>query len=166
MGLTRNNLVPSRKIIRTVGGFTLMRQVWLPVEFVVRGKTTRQALYTCKDIQRLYFSRAACIDVGILHENFPSPFADKHKEVRPKPNKCEDQLPNRPPPQILLFPQQKITLANLSAGSWKDLPRRHSTKTGYSQPCQALRPIFTSKRGQSLKPGITQFLCHSTSKNQ
>ena len=79
MDLTKNNLVPSRKIIRTVGGFTLICQGWLPVEFV-KGKTTKQALYICKDIQRLYFSKAACIDVGILHENSPNS----------KLNKCED----------------------------------------------------------------------------
>ena len=97
MHLTKNNLVPSRKIIRTVRGFSLMCQGWLPVEFVVRGKTTKQALYICKDIQWLYFSWAACINVGILHENFPNTLANKHKEVGPKPNKCEDQWPNRPP---------------------------------------------------------------------
>ena len=96
MGLTMNNLVPSKKIIRTVGGFTLMCQGWLPVEFVIRGRMTKQALYICKGIQRLYFSRAACIDVGILHRNFPNPSADKHNEVDPKSKKCEGQLPNRP----------------------------------------------------------------------
>ena len=41
MGLTKDNLVPSRKIIRTVGGFTLMCQSWLPVQLVVQGKTTK-----------------------------------------------------------------------------------------------------------------------------
>ena len=78
MGLTKDNLVPSRKIIWTVGGFTLICQGWLHVEFVVRGKTTKQALYICKYIQGLYFSLASWINVGILHENFPNPFADKH----------------------------------------------------------------------------------------
>ena len=92
MGLTKDNLIPSRKIIRTVGGFTLKCQSWLLVEFVVRGKKTKQALSICKDIQRLYFNRATCIDVGILHENFPNPLVDKHKEVGSNPNKCEDQL--------------------------------------------------------------------------
>ena len=48
-----------------------MCQGWLLVEFVVRGKTTKQALYIYKDIQRLNFSRAACIDVGIFMQ-FPT----------------------------------------------------------------------------------------------
>ena len=50
MCLTKDNLISSRKIIRTVGVFTLVCQGWLPVEFVVRGKTTKQAIYICKDI--------------------------------------------------------------------------------------------------------------------
>ena len=54
-------------------------------------------------------------------------------------------------PKILLFPQQKKTLANLGVGSWKILPRRHSIKTRYTQPCLARLPIFTSKRGAVLK---------------
>ena len=48
MGLSTNNLILSRKVVRTVGGFTLMCQGWLPVEFNVQGKTTKQARYICK----------------------------------------------------------------------------------------------------------------------
>ena len=77
MGLIEYNLVLSRKIIRTVEAYRLMCHGWLPVEFVVRGKTTTQTLYIYKDIQRLYFSRKAYIDVGILYENLPNPLADK-----------------------------------------------------------------------------------------
>ena len=75
MRQSTNNLIPSRKVIWAVGGFTLMCQGWLPVEFNVQGKTTKQALYICKKIQRLYFSKAACIDIGILPQNFPNPVA-------------------------------------------------------------------------------------------
>ena len=35
MGLTTNNLIPSRKVIRSVRVFTLMCQGWLPMEFIV-----------------------------------------------------------------------------------------------------------------------------------
>ena len=71
--LSTNNHIPSRKVVQSVGGFTLMCQGWLPVEFNVHGKTIKQALYICKKIQRLYFSRAACIDIGILPKDFPNP---------------------------------------------------------------------------------------------
>ena len=43
MGLSTNNLIPSRKVVLAVGGFTLMCQGWLPMEFNVQGKTTKQA---------------------------------------------------------------------------------------------------------------------------
>ena len=142
MGFTKDNLVPSRKIIQTVGGFTLMCQGWLSVEFVVTGKTTKQALYICKEIQRHNFSKAACIDVGILHENFPNHLADKHKDVGPKPNKCEDQLPNPPP-----NPPFPTTVENISkVKSWL---LENFAKTAFSidRVCPALLPVFTSKWG-------------------
>ena len=59
MGLTINNLIPSRNVVRAVGDFTLMCQGSLPVEFILHGKTTKQALYICQKIQHLYFSKAA-----------------------------------------------------------------------------------------------------------
>ena len=73
IGLTTNNLIPSSKVIRAVGGSTLMCQGWLPVEFIIHRKTTKQALYIRQKIQRLYFSKAACIDIGILlPKDFPN----------------------------------------------------------------------------------------------
>ena len=119
---------------------------------MVREKVTKLALYICKDIQCLYFSRATCIDVGIQHGNFPNPLADKYKEVGPKPNKCEDQLPSHPqnPP----FPATEENTGKVKSWLLEIWPRRHSIKMGYSQPCSALLPIFTSKRGQFLKSGI------------
>ena len=43
MGLSTNNLITSRKVVQAVGGFTLTCQSWLPMEFNVQGKTTKQA---------------------------------------------------------------------------------------------------------------------------
>ena len=45
MELTMNNLILSRKVVRVVGGFTLVCQGWLPIKFVIQGRTTKQALY-------------------------------------------------------------------------------------------------------------------------
>ena len=72
MGLSLNNLIPSRKIVRAAGGFTLTCQSWLPVEFTIQRRKTKLALYICNKIQRLYFSKAACIGVGIFPVNFPN----------------------------------------------------------------------------------------------
>ena len=90
MGLSTNNLIPSRKVVQAVRGITLMCQGWLPMEFNVQGKTTKQALYICKKIQRLYFSKAACIDIGILPKDFPNPVAT----MSPQPDMAMQYLPS------------------------------------------------------------------------
>ena len=41
IGLSTNNLIPSRKVVQAVGGFTLMCQGWLLMEFNVQNKTTK-----------------------------------------------------------------------------------------------------------------------------
>ena len=63
MGISEKNLVPSSKKVHTVGGFSLTCQGWLPVTFKVGEKTTKQALYICRNVQVLYFSKDACINV-------------------------------------------------------------------------------------------------------
>ena len=71
MGISEKNLVPSSKKVRTVGGFSLTCQGWLSIAFKVGGKTTKQALYICRNVQILYFSKDPCINVGILPPCFP-----------------------------------------------------------------------------------------------
>ena len=73
MKLCKKHLIPSKKIIRAVGGSTLVCMGWVPIKFVIGGKCTKQALYVCDRIQRVYLSKIACIDVGILSPDFPLP---------------------------------------------------------------------------------------------
>ena len=73
MGLKVNNLIASKKVVRAVGGSTITCKGWLPVQFAVGEKSTKQALYICENIEKLYFSKTACIDVGILPPHFPTP---------------------------------------------------------------------------------------------
>ena len=121
MGLKENNLIPSKKVVRTVGGFTLVCQGWLPVRFIVGKRSTKQALYVCKGIERLYFSRAACIGVGILPQCFPTPMENTNTTeasliandiamVKCHPD-VRKQLPTRPekPP----FPANEENVDNL-----------------------------------------------------
>ena len=56
MVLKESNLIPSKKVIRAVGGSTLISQGWLPVQFSVGEMLTKQALYICNNINKLYFS--------------------------------------------------------------------------------------------------------------
>ena len=46
---------------------------WLPVEFTVGNCCTMQPLYICHEIDRIYFSKAAHVNVHILHKSFPKP---------------------------------------------------------------------------------------------
>ena len=73
LGLSTKNLVPCMKVVTAVGNHRMTCMGYLPVEFNVNGQSTRQALYICSDIQRLYFSKKACIDVGLLYKDFPRP---------------------------------------------------------------------------------------------
>ena len=65
MGLSKRNLVPSRKKVCIIGRFSLVCQGCLPVIFKVGKRTMKQALYI--------YRKAACIDVGILPPWFPKP---------------------------------------------------------------------------------------------
>ena len=73
MGLETRHLIPCNKVVTAVGNHQMMCSGWLPVVFVVFGKETKQALYICDKISRLYFSQAACKAVGILPNDFPLP---------------------------------------------------------------------------------------------
>ena len=61
--------------VSAVRSFTLVCQGWFSMKFIVQGKATKQVLYICKKIKQLYFSKAACIDIGMLPKDFPNSVA-------------------------------------------------------------------------------------------
>ena len=71
MGLKETNLIPSKKVFRALGGSTLINQWWLPVQFSVGEMSTKQASY----IDKLYFSKAPSIYVGVLAHHVPTPMS-------------------------------------------------------------------------------------------
>ena len=73
LGLTKQNLIPCNKTVTAVGNHKMNCLGWVPMEFCVNGNVTKQALYICERVERLYFSKAACKDVGILPKCFPNP---------------------------------------------------------------------------------------------
>ena len=108
LGLNENNLVSCHKTITTVGNYKMGCIGWLPVEFRVGGRSTKQALYICDRIDKIYFSKQACIGVGLLPEFFPRQI-DMHNNQAiaaeilpdPKPTPCTipvtyPELPTRP----------------------------------------------------------------------
>ena len=87
IGLKESNLIPSKKVICAVEGSTLISQRWLPVKFSVGEMSTKQVLYICNNIDKLYFSKVTCIDVGILSP----PFSHTYVFDKPKTGKFYDQ---------------------------------------------------------------------------
>ena len=110
MGFSTDNLIPSQKVARTVGNFTLVGRGWLPVKFIVEGKETKQAPYICDKFDRIYFSKGACVDVGILSPVFSHPMScaqSKLSELQSvvppvgaavSASACQPQPPPPPPP--------------------------------------------------------------------
>ena len=102
LGLKPQHLIPCNKIVHAVGSFEFKCDGWLPVVFVVNGRSTKQALYVCERVERIYFSKAACMDVGILSKDFPVPMPEVSTAAvvyrpSPIPDPTPDpELPDRP----------------------------------------------------------------------
>ena len=73
LGIKENELIPCERQVKVVGGGTIPCIGWVPAVFTVEGLTTKQFLYVSHGIDRIFFSKRPCIDVGILHPNFPKP---------------------------------------------------------------------------------------------
>jgi len=60
LGIHVNNLLPCLKEVRAVGGSILLCKGWIPVIFSVEGIETKQPLFICNKIDRIYFSKQGC----------------------------------------------------------------------------------------------------------
>ena len=70
--ISQPELIPY-KIITVVGGATLPCLGYINAEFSVEGTTTKQKLYFCDKIDRIFFSKNACIATFILPSTYPKP---------------------------------------------------------------------------------------------
>merc|ERR1711895_420582 len=76
MGLTKKDLVPVSMRIKAAnsGGLKLLGGVFLKIfSYSSSGKRwqTRQLAYCADGCDRLFLSKTACIDLGILEQDFP-----------------------------------------------------------------------------------------------
>ena len=71
--ITLSELIPTKKKITVVGGSTLPCLGWVPAVFTIDNVSTTQRLYICDKIDRIFFSKQACIDTHILPPSFPKP---------------------------------------------------------------------------------------------
>ena len=49
---------------------------WIPIEFHIGNRVSKQALYICDKVDRIYFSRSGCVEVGIIPREFPHPMEE------------------------------------------------------------------------------------------
>ena len=76
MGLSSKNIIPVKMKIKAanMGGLTLLGGVLVKISGksdngVVR--SSQQLAYVAKEVERVYLSKRACQDLGIIAENFP-----------------------------------------------------------------------------------------------
>ena len=79
LGLKETDLSPCHKKVMAVGGSVLTCKGRIEVEFRIGDRSTHQTLYICDRIDRVYFSREGCTEVGILHPSFPYPMDHKRQ---------------------------------------------------------------------------------------
>ena len=106
LGFKENNLIKCNKIVTAVGKHQMICLGWLPIEFLVNGRATKQALYICDRVERLYFSKKACIDVGILPKSFPFPNTEypiaNTYQIQDSPDPASSMVPVSSPIEVPL----------------------------------------------------------------
>ena len=73
LGLHPNDLTKCCKLVTTVGGHKLQCFGSVYVIFRINKRYTRQKLYFCRNINRIYLSRTGCNELNILPLSFPYP---------------------------------------------------------------------------------------------
>ena len=152
MGLKESNLIPFKKVIRAVGGSTLISQGCL---FNSLFEKCRQRKPYISAITLI--SKAACIDVGILSPRFPTPMTltnQRQVNCMTNDNTAAVSLPNMKQkqstnfqlpirPKESPFPANKENVENLKTnGYWNNLFIQRSRLMGNSQPCLVNPHIF------------------------
>ena len=78
-----NNLHKCHKLVTTAGGHKLVCFGWLNMSFTVHNFSTTQKLFICNQIERIYLSKVACIELHILPSCFPHPVITPLSELSP-----------------------------------------------------------------------------------
>lgn len=128
LGLSNNHLIKCNKIAKCVGNYRITCHGWLPVEFELCGKTSKQALYVCDKVERVYLSKRGCKALGILPSSFPNPTPDispptldfnqqssapDNTKVYAIPTHSEQSNPIPTRPRVLPFPPTEENVGKL-----------------------------------------------------
>ena len=95
MNISPSDLIPCSRRVTVVGGSTIHCTKWLPIEFTINGNSSKQPVFICDDVDRIYVGRQACIDLHILPPCYPYPMS--HNDDEDEVNMIKSTtLPERP----------------------------------------------------------------------
>ena len=73
LNLSPADLIPCNKQVTAVGGSQITCIGWLPMTFEIGSHSTKQPLYICEKVDRIYLGRRSCSELKILPPSFPYP---------------------------------------------------------------------------------------------
>ena len=164
MGLNEHHLIKSSKIVKAVGGFVMTCLGWIPIEFRIGNRTSKQALYICEKVDRIYFSRSGCVEVGIISREFPYPMEEMNvidtstSEAKPEAqsSKIGEMARESPPPRPKELPYP-ATVENVDRLKQYILDSFASSAFNNSRPF----PVITGPPGHiHLKEGAVPYARH------
>ena len=103
--LDPSKLRPCHKRVEAVGGSELVCKGWIPIKFEIGSHSTIQPVYFCERVDKLYFSRKACMDMNILPACFPMPMPHTAGSVSSiHDSEATQKLRTPPPPRPKKIP--------------------------------------------------------------
>lgn len=106
LGIKLSQLKHSSRRMKTATGDKINCRGWFPAQLTLNNKSTRQNIYICDNIQRIYLSKEGCLALGIIHKDFPSPIntnVNNKDESKPAAlsasTKRPDKIPFDPTPE-------------------------------------------------------------------
>ena len=123
MGLQTKHLIKCKKVVRAVGGFKMTCIGWIPVEFYIGGQVTKQALYICNNIDRVYFSRPACKVVGIISSSYPFPMSADQPDGKSQEDRIDGEQAHAVFHQPSSLPSAKVP-EDIKKSATSKLPRK------------------------------------------
>ena len=94
LGVKLAQLQPTDRDIVTATGSEIKCKGKLPIEISIGSCSTKLDLFICENIGRFYLSKSGCIQLGIIHKDFPKPL---NTDIPPSPGPLASMpLPKRP----------------------------------------------------------------------
>ena len=162
LNIQSHQLHSTNKRIGGVGGRTIHCYGWIPIRFEIGGFQSKQSLYICHNVKRIYLSNPGCRELNILPKTFPHPMPPSPTAVAavstaadPKPTTNHVQQGNS---RTLPFPATKENIPKL-----KQWLIDHFARTTFNNDKTTYFPKMTGvpKAHIHLKPDAKPFARHT-----